>query len=89
MQYLIVAPNCRLVKADLSVMGTVTKSVTSTFQHYDPVTLNTQVHRHNFRDKMQYLNLVFVITMTSCDLLSMHRHEYLELYPPRVITMTL
>jgi heme oxygenase len=47
-----------VVKANLS------KSATSFFQHDDLVTLNAQVYEHTFKDRMQHLNLVFVITMT-------------------------
>jgi hypothetical protein len=49
----------KTVHANLSgiVMGIVTKSATSTFQYDDTLTLNAQVHRHSFRDRIQHLNL--------------------------------
>jgi hypothetical protein len=38
-----------------SEMGTITKSVTSNFQHDDIVTLNAQVHGHRFKDIVSIL----------------------------------
>jgi hypothetical protein len=47
-----------------NLMGTVNKSATSTFQYGDPVTLNVRIHGYSLRDKMQHLNITFVIIMT-------------------------
>jgi hypothetical protein len=61
-------------KASLSgrVMGTVIKSATSAFQYDDPVTPNAQGHGHSFIDRMQHLNIAYVVIkcgMKLCSLL--------------------